>query len=786
MQAQALLSSTQTDVTLRVDGPVRPAVLQKVQIKAWPAAPEEAVTRNFFDVKSPGGVATLHLTGRERGELLQIRAHVKDGPQHNVEATAAVLRRPDLTVSRIDVPADVVRKHPFDVTVAVAEVGRDVGAHALVELFDGVTRIGASEVTVPADGAVEAIFHLSLARPGDHVLHALVTGSTPEEWDEAPNARERELYVNHYVQNGVVATDHALATQAGVDILRAGGNAFDAAAAVQFALNVVQPHLNGIGGGSNIVVRDGKTGEVFAIDARETAPAATTPTTYTYADVQNGNAVLRRNGHAVGVPGTVRAVEYLLSRWGKKTLAEVLDPAIERAENGFAIGPYLAAQIAAQRGVFQPETREIFLKPDGSTPEPGWILKQSDLAKTFRLLARDGAAAFYEGEIAQAIVGAQQRATMPGREGTMTLADLRGYGIDVEQPLSLAYKGYDVYAPAAGGSSGGVALLESLGLMREFLADPRNDGYAWGYKTRNSLHVFIEAMRLAFADRDFWLGDDRYTNVPAAALVDRGYLLERSRLIQGETTMCNIPNVLPLTVPPGNPLPYTEVVGVGAQDEPEAPGHTTHVSIIDRWGNVVVMTSTIRDSFGTGITVPGYGFLLNDSLGLFNLTPRANSAAGNPGANDAAGGKRPLGNMTPTLILKGGEPFAGTGTLGSAFIPSVVLNVVLNLIEYGLPLQQAIDAPRIWIRVASGAAQLNVGLLDLIMPLRDMGHIGSTFGGCADNLNRMAVPPGPNAGGDPTVGSTGSFGVDLETFALLGGVDSTRLPDASTVVVERN
>jgi gamma-glutamyltranspeptidase/glutathione hydrolase len=786
MQARALLSSTQTDVTLRVDGPVRPAVLQKVQIKAWPAAPEEAVTRNFFDVKSPGGVATLHLTGRERGELLQIRAHVKDGPQHNVEATAAVLRRPDLTVSRIDVPADVVRKHPFDVTVAVAEVGRDVGAHALVELFDGVTRIGASEVTVPADGAVEAIFHLSLARPGDHVLHALVTGSTPEEWDEAPNARERELYVNHYVQNGVVATDHALATQAGVDILRAGGNAFDAAAAVQFALNVVQPHLNGIGGGSNIVVRDGKTGEVFAIDARETAPAATTPTTYTYADVQNGNAVLRRNGHAVGVPGTVRAVEYLLSRWGKKTLAEVLDPAIERAENGFAIGPYLAAQIAAQRGVFQPETREIFLKPDGSTPEPGWILKQSDLAKTFRLLARDGAAAFYEGEIAQAIVGAQQRATMPGREGTMTLADLRGYGIDVEQPLSLAYKGYDVYAPAAGGSSGGVALLESLGLMREFLADPRNDGYAWGYKTRNSLHVFIEAMRLAFADRDFWLGDDRYTNVPAAALVDRGYLLERSRLIQGETTMCNIPNVLPLTVPPGNPLPYTEVVGVGAQDEPEAPGHTTHVSIIDRWGNVVVMTSTIRDSFGTGITVPGYGFLLNDSLGLFNLTPRANSAAGNPGANDAAGGKRPLGNMTPTLILKGGEPFAGTGTLGSAFIPSVVLNVVLNLIEYGLPLQQAIDAPRIWIRVASGAAQLNVGLLDLIMPLRDMGHIGSTFGGCADNLNRMAVPPGPNAGGDPTVGSTGSFGVDLETFALLGGVDSTRLPDASTVVVERN
>jgi hypothetical protein len=178
--------------------------------------------------------------------------------------------------------------------------------------------------------------------------------------------------------------------------------------------------------------------------------------------------------------------------------------------------------------------------------------------------------------------------------------------------------------------------------------------------------------------------------------------------------------------------------------------------------------------------VPGYGFLLNDSLGLFNQIPKA--AAGNPGANDAAGGRRPLGNMTPTLILKDGEPFAGTGTLGSMFIPSVVLNVVLNLIEYGLPLQQAVDAPRIWIQLASGAAQLNFGFDHLIDPVRAMGHVLP----CAGNLNRTPLPPfSPGVLGGPNVGSTGSFGVDLDTLGLIAGLDSTRLADAATAVVER-
>ncbi|HEX2291720.1 MAG TPA: gamma-glutamyltransferase [Gaiellaceae bacterium] len=762
LDAQALLSPAGTALTLRVEGPTVPSRLENVQVKTAGSA-----TRNYFDVAAPAGVAKLDLLWPDRGDRLELHVHVKDGPQHNLEAEATVLRRPDLTVTEISVPADVVRTRTFGVTTTVAEVGGDVGATAQVALFDGAgtTPLAESAVTVVPGGTARASFAVTLKTPGDHHLRAVVSGSTPSEWSDAPNTRERELYVNHYGENGVVATDHELATQIGAEVLRRGGNAFDAAAAVQFALNVVQPHFSGIGGGSNIVIRDGETGEVFAIDARETAPAATTPTTY--AGLTAGD--VRPNGFAVGVPGTLRAVEYLLERWGTTTLAEALQPATELAEEGFPVGHHLAREIPIALPRFQPETKQVFLRADGTPLVQGDLLRQPDLAKTFRLLALDGVRAFYDGEISQAVVAAQQRANTASRAGTMTLDDLRAYAIEVERPLSLRYRGYDVLAPGPS-TNGGVVLLESLGLIREFLADPRNGGYAWGFATRNSMHVFIEAMRLAFADRDFWLGDERFTDVPVPGLLHPDYLRARSALIGRETVMCN-------PVRPGDPLPYVEAEA--AEEDPEAAGHTTHFSIIDRWGNAVAMTSTLRDAFGTGIMVPGYGFMLNDTLGLFNLTPRANPATGNPGANDAAGGKRPMGNVAPTLVLRDGEPYAGTGSFGSGFIPSIVLNVVLNILEYDLPLQQAVDAPRLWTQSPTGAAQLNFGLDHLITPLREMGHVGPAFGGCADNMNRTPLPPLLN------VGSAGSFGVDLQSFALAGGVDSARFPDASTVVVER-
>jgi gamma-glutamyltranspeptidase / glutathione hydrolase len=774
LTAHALLGFEATDLYLTVSGPADgvPDRLEMVQVKALPLeGGDHLQTRNYFDVPAPGGVAVLHLDRLARHRPLQLLAHVKEGRQHNVEAETRVLMRPDLTVTGISVPADIVRRHSFAVTATVAEIGGDTGASVTATLFDGTKRLGSKDVAVEGGGSATVVFDTLLGEAGRHDLRVVLSGSSPAQANVANDEAVTPVDAHMYTSNGVVATDHGLATQIGADVLERGGNAFDAAVAVQFALNVTQPHLSGIGGGSNIVVRDSATGELFAIDARETAPAATAATTY--AGLQPAD--VRPNGFAVGVPGTLRAIDYMLERWGTKTLGELIAPSIVLAEDGFPIGQHLAFDIARQRGVFQPETSAIFLNADGSPRGQGEILKQPDLAKTFRLLAQDGVVALYDGEIAAAIVAAQRRATAPGREGRMTLADLHSYGIDVERPLSLGYRGYDVYAPGPS-TNGGLVLLESLGLIREFRADTRNHGYAWGFGTRNSLHVFIEAMRLAFADRDYWIGDDRYTNVPARGLLDSDYLRARSTLIEGETVMCN-------PVAPGNPILLANDAESSAAIELETAGHTTHFSIIDRWGNVVVMTSTLRNSFGTGITVPGYGFQLNDSLGLFNRNPVANPATGNPGANDAAGGKRPMGSMTPTLILRDGEPFTGTGSLGADFIPSVVLNVVLNRLEYELSLQQAIDAPRLWMAVGTGAgagaAQLNFGLHSLIMSLRAMGHVAPAFGGCAGNLNQTPLPLLNN------LGSTGSFGVDLTSFDLEGGADKLRFPDAAADVVER-
>lgn len=765
IDVRALFSPATTELSVRVTGPTTPTILEKVQVKAWRAGSEGAETRNFFDVPSPGGVASISLTERARGDRVEVRVHLDERPQHNLDAETIVLRAPDLTVASIDVPDDVVRTREFVVSAAVAEVGAEVGAAAHVELLDGEIALASRDVVIGPGAEVTVLFPIALARPGDHMLRVTVTASAPPEWDVAPNERARPLYVNHYDANGVVATDHPLATQVGVQVLRSGGNAFDAAAAVQFAVSVTQPHLSGIGGSSNILVRDGATGEVLAIDARETAPGATTPTTYSGRTVPQ----VGPNGYAVGVPGTLRAIDYLLTRWGTRSFADALQPAIGLAENGFPVGFHLALASGDARSRAFPETNALFHRPDGTNLRQGDMLVQADLANTFRLLARDGISAFYEGEIAQAIVLAQRRATTAGREGRMTMADLAAYEIDVEQPLSLEYGGYDVLAPGPS-TAGGAALLESLGLIREFRADPENAGYPWGFGTRNSLHVFIEAMRLAYADRDMWIGDERFSNVPAPLLLDEDYLRDRSELIDGETVMCS-------PVLPGNPFAYGDL----SPDETsfEEGGHTTHFSIIDRWGNAVVMTSTLADPFGSGILVPGYGFLLNDSLTLFNLTPRANPATGNPGANDAAGGKRPMGSMTPTLVMKDGEPVVGTGTHAAAFIPSIVLNIVLNVLEFDMELQAAVEAPRIWMQTANGDAAVNPGLAEQIVPLRAMGHRPSNFGGCAGAM-------APNPAGGTAIGSTGSFGVNLSAFELGGGQDSIRFPDATTVVVERN
>jgi gamma-glutamyltranspeptidase/glutathione hydrolase len=665
LTAEALAGSSGTDLYLIVssaDGTI-PDRLEKVQVKALPFDGDHLVTRNYFDIPIRGRVAVLQLGDSfVRLRPLHVLAHVKDGPQNNVEA-----------------------------------------------------------VTV----------------------------------------------VRQYATDGVVSTDHWIATHVGEDILREGGNAVDAAAGVVLALNVVDPNLAGIGGGSAVVVRLAN-GEEWAIDGRETAPHATTADMYkAAADTYKTQAAatVGVNGYSVGVPATLRTVDEMLKRWGTMSLADVLREPIELADNGAPVGAFLAAASREARTLdLQPETIATFRRPDRTPLQAGDMVVQHDLAKTFRLIAEHGVDVFYKGEIAQAIVDAQKRLSptkpIAGGEGRMTLADLANLHVTVERPLALAYEGTTVLG-APPSTNGGLVLLETLGLYQKVkLANPERS-FGWG--SFNSMHSALEAFRLAFADRDMWIGDDDVVDVPTAGLLSDGYLTDRSSLIRLDGRIANA------DLAAGNPWPRQPAPAAAESGQAdELVGHTTHFSIIDKWGNAVAMTSTVADTFGSGIMVPGYGFVLNDSLNLFNLTPKYDPATGNPGANDAAPDKRPMGSMTPTIVVKGDEPLLVTGAYGSAFIPSLVWNVVTNVIDHGMTLQQAVAPPRMWGAVAnvdppSANFARNAGFpQETIDAMRALG----------DQIARQTTASG--------FGSTASAGVDPANLALVGAVSTADVARAST------
>jgi gamma-glutamyltranspeptidase/glutathione hydrolase len=595
-----------------------------------------------------------------------------------------------------------------------------------------------------------------------HVEAHLKDGST------AHLRARTDVVARRYGADGVVSTDHALATEVGAAILRRGGNAIDAAAAVQFALNVVHPMLTGIGGGSAVVVRLAD-GEEWAIDGRERAPHATTPDQYAaFAAPPAVSPRVGFNGWSVGVPATLRTVDEMLRRWGTMSLADVLRKPIELAE-GAPVGQVLAQEVAAGRiANMQPETLALF-RPGGTPLPAGAVLAQPDLAKTFRLISEQGVDVFYEGEIAAAIVDAQRRLspTMPiaGGEGRMTLADLAALRVTVERPLALDHRGARVLAPPPS-TSGGLVLLEALGIYDAVRERHPDLDFGWG--SEEAMHTTIESLRLALADRAMWIGDDDVVDVPVEGLLSGAYLRERSAPI--DPLVGRIPNPELL---PGNPWPYDALSLLTADAAAdEGVGHTTHFSIVDKWGNAVAMTSTLADSFGSGILVPGYGFLLNDSLSLFNLAPAANAATGNPGANDAAPDKRPMGSMTPTIVVRDGEPVLVTGTYGGNFIPSLVLNVVANVVDHGMTVADAAHAPRMWAQVAnidlpSRNFGRNPGFPETtIQRLMDRG----------DQITRVTTPG---------FGSASSAGVDLAARTLVGASDRRQWADPDFVVIPR-
>lgn len=533
------------------------------------------------------------------------------------------------------------------------------------------------------------------------------------------------------VRGGVVTTSEPLAAEAGATILRRGGNAIDAAIAVMFALNVLEPQSAGIGGGGFMMVHRA-TGpkKTFVIDSRETAPAASTVNMF-----QGQNfGLASTSGLSVGVPGAVRGAELALNNWGTMSLAQVLQPAIELAAGGFRVSSRLEESITSTRlsselgNPAYDEARKVF-RPGGVALVEGDFLVQPALAATLQLIADHGADAFYTGPLAETIVATQQnyRGANSQLAGRMSLADLSNYEAAVREPVVGDYRGYRIVGMPPP-SSGGLAVIQMLKMMERFPLGDESKGYGFG--SARTMNVMIESMRLAFADRAVWMGDADFVDVPVKGLLSDAYIAQRSALIDPDTRQANVMADDPWPFELAGKKSPWQLAAVNRADPPG--GGTTHFSVSDANGNIVSYTNTIESAWGTGLMVPGYGFLLNNELTDFNFTPQANPDPANydPGANDVAPLKRPRSSMAPTMIFKNSQqPLAAYGSPGGSTIINTVLNVTLNLIDHGRTIQEAIDLPRLSQTSANGTPSFEYGFPEAsVQALRDIGHNpGATF-----------------------------------------------------------
>ena len=482
--------------------------------------------------------------------------------------------------------------------------------------------------------------------------------------------------------HGMVVTSQADATLAGHEMLERGGNAVDAAVASAFALSVTQPFSSGIGGGCFLLIRigDGDSGgDIIAIDARETAPAAATRDMYIEPDMDEHASLA--GALAVATPGLVQGLVEAQERFGRLPLAVVMQPAIALAREGFGIGLYHARMIEAMRRRLLPddprfaETARIQFPRGGLPARPGWRLVQADLARTLELIANEGAEAYYSGATARLIA-----TEVKALGGILTESDLASYETKQRAPVVGTYRGIEV-ASFPPPSSGGVVLLEILNILEGF--DPAERGQGGSA----SLHVIAEAMKLAFADRAVYLGDPDFVDVPVERLTSKAYAdAQRARI-----------NPPWFRRAPWNWLRSERAITVKAPGLPNNDSGTTHLSTSDEWGNAVAITKTINTPYGSGVTVPGTGILLNNEMDDFAKAPDAPNAYGLidvRGSNAIAPGKRPLSSMTPTLLTRDGRLLMVTGSPGGPRIISTTLLTILGVVDYGLDVKAAVSAPR--------------------------------------------------------------------------------------------
>jgi len=484
---------------------------------------------------------------------------------------------------------------------------------------------------------------------------------------------------------GAVVSDTIESTQAGIDVLRRGGTAADAAVAVAATLGVTDPYVAGLGGGGYFVYYDARTHQVSTIDGRETTPKAGSPTMFV--DPATGQPyafpTAVTSGLGVGVPGMLATWERALDRWGRFSLRDNLKPAIQVADRGFTVDATFREQTRQNEARFAQfgATAELFL-PNGELPVVGSTLRNPDLADTYRQISREGVRAFYGGSVGRDMVAAVQEppvapgATLDPLPGLMTTGDLKAYRTIDRRPTHVSYRGYDVYGMAPS-SSGGITVGESLNILARFGLSEMDRVQA--------LHHYLEASRLAFADRGRYIGDPAYVDVPQQALLSDRFARQRACEIDPAAAA-------PGAVAPGDVSGSGQCAPAGHATPGGSQGdHTNHFVVSDRWGNVVSYTNTIEQLGGSGIVVPGRGFLLNNELTDFNFAPTQGSE---PDPNLAAPGKRPRSSMSPTIVLKHGRPFLAVGSPGGATIITTVLQILVNRIDLGMNLPDAIAAPR--------------------------------------------------------------------------------------------
>lgn len=545
--------------------------------------------------------------------------------------------------------------------------------------------------------------------------------------------RTRDSYVATGKQ-AMIATGHPLASEAGGRMLRAGGNAFDAAVAASFVLGVVRPQSTGIGGGGFLVAYDAASRSTEVDDFRETAPAKASrdmyldakgnPVGFTYAGATVPDASV--NGHlAVGVPGLVKGLLEMHARHGRLPLAQVMQPAIDLAEQGYTVSASLASELVLRGDVMRhfPGTAAVFF-PDGRPLKAGDRLVQKDLGWTLRQIAGQGERAFYEGEVARRLIAEMHRG-----HGLMTAADLKGFKVRHRQPVVGTYRGHKIVSMPPP-SSGGAHIIEMLNILSGA------DYGALGFGTVSSVHLLAETMRRAFADRARYLGDPAFVQVPLSGLLSPAYaMMLRGTIDQSRATRS-------ADVRPGNPAAY---------EHPE----TTHLSVVDPWGNAVSSTQTVNYGFGSCVVAQGTGILLNDEMDDFSKKPGVPNAFGLVGAaaNEIAPGKIPLSSMSPTLVFgPDGKLELVAGSPGGPRIISATLQTIINRIDFKMPLADAVHATRIHNQWQPDQTVYEAGGLKppVIEALTRMGH-------------HLVV--------DGTIGDVQAVGIE---GAVLTGVSDTR------------